>query len=197
MRAFMPFGFLRKAHPASSRGLKNRRRKGLLRTLRYVRARALRMGGSPHAVAAGLSIGLMSAWTPFFGFHIAIALGLAFLLRASLIAATLGTAFSNPLTIPFILPITWQIGHQMLGREPSAATSTADLLHLLEGFHVRELWRPVFEPLAIGALPPAILTGLCCYIATFVGIRRYRAARRANFTARRDAAPAVDKNTPL
>lgn len=160
-----------------------------------MRVKAVRLTGSPHSVALGFAIGLMSAWTPFFGFHIAMALAAAFLLRGSLVAATLGTAFSNPLTIPFILPITWQVGHQMLGRTPDSDATAAALVRQLEGLHVAELWHPLFEPLTFGALPPAIVTGLCCYVATFVGIRRYRAARKMRLAARRPVLRPVDKDS--
>ncbi|WP_185969810.1 DUF2062 domain-containing protein [Rhizobium straminoryzae] len=166
-----------------------------MRSLRYMRARAVRLTGSPHAVAIGFAVGVMSAWTPFFGFHIAIALAAAFLLRGSLVAATLGTAFSNPLTIPLILPLTWQIGHRMLDRAPDSGATAAALVRQLEGLHVTELWHPLFEPLTLGALPPAIVSGLCCYLATFVGIRKYRAARAVRFAARRAAARPVDKGS--
>ena len=155
----------------------------------------MRLTGSPHAVAIGFAVGVMSAWTPFFGFHIAIALAAAFLLRGSLVAATLGTAFSNPLTIPLILPLTWQIGHRMLDRAPDSGATAAALVRQLEVLHVTELWHPLFEPLTLGALPPAIVSGLCCYLATFVGIRKYRAARAARLAARRAAARPVDKGS--
>ena len=44
-------------------------RRSFSRSLRYGGKRILRITASPHAVAAGLAVGVFSAFTPFFGFQ--------------------------------------------------------------------------------------------------------------------------------
>ena len=71
-------------------------RKGVTRNVRYYGLRAARISASPYAVAAGIADGVMIGWTPFLGFHIPLAIALAFLLRGSLVAAALGTLPAAP-----------------------------------------------------------------------------------------------------
>ncbi len=77
-------------------------RRSFSRSLRYGGKRILRITASPHAVAAGLAVGVFSAFTPFFGFHLIIAIVLAYVLAGNIAAAALGTTLANPLTLPFI-----------------------------------------------------------------------------------------------
>ncbi len=154
------------------------------RIFRYAKIRTVRVAGSPHAVAAGLTAGFVVAWTPFPGVHLLMGLALAWLVRGSLVAAAIGTTFSNPLTIPFILPLTWEVGHVILGRDASGPAPITEVLRSLESFHVLELWKPVLQPMLLGSLPLMIVTGPCCYLIAFLAVRRYRAARRERLALR-------------
>ncbi|MFB9951260.1 DUF2062 domain-containing protein [Rhizobium puerariae] len=158
-------------------------RKGFRRVLGYYRLKVMRIGGSPHAVAAGLAVGVISAWTPFLGLHILLAIPVAYLLGGSVIAAALGTTFANPLTCPFIWPLTWKIGEMILGN----STTGHDRLDLGALFHhldVSQLWRPILEPMLIGSIPPGLLCGLFFYAVTYWGVRSFRRTRLQRLTAR-------------
>src|SRR5690606_26323749 len=71
-------------------------RRSFSRSFRYYGKRIMRITASPHAIAAGLAIGVFAAFTPFFGFHFIIAVILAYLLAGNIGAAALGTAVANP-----------------------------------------------------------------------------------------------------
>lgn len=159
-------------------------RKGWSRNFRYYGLRAARISASPHSVAAGIAAGVMAGWMPFLGFHVFIAMGLAFLLRGNLVAAALGTLTSNPLTFPLIWSLSWQIGHAMLGNAGQAAGGQLDLAALVKTLHFSQLWEPVVKPMAVGALPPALCCGLVVYAATYMGVKGFRARRRARIEAR-------------
>ncbi len=60
-------------------------RKGLTRPARYLAKRILRLSASPHAVAAGVAAGTFSAFTPLLGFHVILALALAYLFAGNLL----------------------------------------------------------------------------------------------------------------
>jgi uncharacterized protein (DUF2062 family) len=157
--------------------------KGIRRRLDYFRLRVMRIGGSPHAVAAGLAIGVVSAWTPFLGLHIAFAIPLAYLLGGSMVAAALGTTFANPITCPIIWPLTWKIGEVMMGQS-AAGHDHLDLGALFAHLDVSQLWRPVLEPMLIGSLPPGVACGVVIYAVTYFGIRSFRNRRLHRLTAR-------------
>jgi uncharacterized protein (DUF2062 family) len=164
--------------------------KGFRRVLGYYRLRIMRIGGSPHAVAAGLAVGVVSAWTPFLGLHILFAMPIAYLLGGSMVAAALGTTFANPVTCPIIWPLSWEIGQFLLGHEVVGGKSI-DLAALFSRLDISQLWRPVLEPMLIGSLPPGIVSGILVYALTYFAIRSFRNRRLQRLTARAGALKSV------
>ncbi|MDR6815173.1 uncharacterized protein (DUF2062 family) [Neorhizobium sp. 2083] len=164
--------------------------KDFRRVFDYYRLKVMRIGGSPHAVAAGLAIGVVSAWTPFLGLHILFAIPLAYLFGGSMIAAALGTTFANPITCPIIWPLTWKIGETMLGNE-AIGHDSLDLGRLVHHLDFSQLWRPILEPMLIGSLPPGIVCGLIFYAVTYLGVRSFRNRRLERLTARAGALKSV------
>jgi uncharacterized protein (DUF2062 family) len=78
-------------------------------------ARLKDLPGDPHYVAKGMAIGVFVSITPTIPFHTVIALSLAFIFRASKIAAAIGVWFSNPLTIPIFYFASYQTGSLLFG----------------------------------------------------------------------------------
>lgn len=157
--------------------------KGFRRIPSYYKLKVMRIGGSPHAVAAGLAIGVVSAWTPFLGLHILFAIPLAYLLGGSMVAAALGTTFANPITCPIIWPLSWKLGEAMLGNDVSGHDHL-DLGALFAHLDLSQLWRPILEPMLIGSLPPGIACGLIFYAVTYYSIRTFRNRRMQRLTVR-------------
>lgn len=153
-------------------------RKGFVRPFRYVAMRILRLNATPHAIAAGVAAGVVSSWTPFMGFHFVLSFALAYMVAGNMIAAALGTAFGNPLTFPFLWGTSWKIGNYMLGSAAALGDGGVNLHHLFHTLTVKELWRPVIEPMLIGAVPPALVSGLATYAAIYVAARTFQARRR-------------------
>jgi uncharacterized protein (DUF2062 family) len=165
-------------------------RKGFRRVLNYYRLRVMRIGGSPHAVAAGLAIGVVSAWTPFLGLHILFAIPIAYLFGGSMVAAALGTTFANPITCPIIWPLTWKLGEAMLGQDASGHDHL-DLGALFAHLDVSQLWRPILEPMLIGSLPPGVVCGVFIYAIAYFAIRGFRNRRLQRLTERAGAIKSV------
>lgn len=147
---------------------------GFRRSLRYLKLRLVRLSASPYSVAAGVAVGVAVAWTPFLGVHIIIAMAIGFVLRANLVAAALGTTFANPLTFPLIWASTWELGHLILGRTDQSLSSNVDFVALFSHMNFLKLWRPVLEPMTIGALIPAGLSAVIAYITVYAIIRSFR-----------------------
>lgn len=159
-------------------------RKGFSRPFQYFRMRIVRLAASPHAVAAGFAAGIASSWTPFIGFHFLVSFALAYAVAGNMVAAALGTAFGNPLTFPFIWAATWEIGTLILGGGDAGFGHHLDLHHLFNSFDLSQLWRPVIEPMLVGAVPPALITGLAVYGLTFHAVRGFQTRRRARLSQR-------------
>jgi len=153
-------------------------RKGFARPFRYFGMRILRLNATPHAIAAGVAAGVVASWTPFMGFHFIMSFALAYLIAGNMIAAALGTAFGNPLTFPFLWGASWKIGNYMLGTAGTAGEGGINLHHLYQTLSFRDLWRPVLEPMLIGSVPPALLSGLIVYGLTYFATRGFQKRRR-------------------
>ncbi len=77
--------------------------------------RIKKIKGDPNFIAGGMAIGIFVGITPTFPFHTAIAIALAYILRASKAAAAIGVWIGNPLTIPFIYLGSYKTGALILG----------------------------------------------------------------------------------
>jgi hypothetical protein len=71
-------------------------------------------GLTPHEIALGVAIGIFVAFIPLFGTHTVTAIALASLLRVNTLIVLLGTQISNPLTFPFQLFISAEVGSLIL-----------------------------------------------------------------------------------
>ncbi|WP_184327179.1 DUF2062 domain-containing protein [Rhizobium sp. BK529] len=160
-------------------------RKGFLRPARYIMMRVLRLSASPHAVAVGFAAGVFVSWTPFIGVHFIMAFVIAYFLSGNMVAAALGcAAFGNPLTYPFIWGITWEVGHLLLSRQAQTGGQAIDLAELFHKLHFTELWKPVLEPMLIGAIPPGAISSVALYALTFYTVKGFQTRRRARLMER-------------
>lgn len=152
------------------------------RSARYVQKRVMRLAGSPHAIALGVAIGVFSAFTPLLGLHILIALAIALPLGANLIAAALGTAFANPLTIPFIWASSYKLGRMLIGG--AHFRGGGDLPHNFAERSLYAIW-PVIKPMLVGAVPLGLVTAAIFYVLVFFATRGFQAMRRERLAIRR------------
>jgi hypothetical protein len=65
---------------------------------------------SPRQIALGMAIGVFLACSPFIGIHTVAAVALAFVLRASRLAALIGTLINNPFTMAFFYFFEFELG---------------------------------------------------------------------------------------
>lgn len=72
------------------------------RTATYMTLRVNRIDDSARNIALGIALGAAISFSPFVGTHIIQGIILAWVLRANVLGAVLGTVFGNPWTFPFI-----------------------------------------------------------------------------------------------
>jgi uncharacterized protein (DUF2062 family) len=153
------------------------------RSVQYFQKRVMRLAGSPHTVALGFAVGIAVAFTPFFGFHIIIALPIAWLLGGSLVAAALGTALANPLTIPFIWAGTYRLGRVFVGG-PTRFAHGGDVPQNLAEKSLHAIW-PVIKPMLAGSIPLGLIAGVIAYFMVLGATRGFRAMRAERLAERR------------
>jgi len=147
---------------------------GFVRSTRYLAHRIGRMPGTPGSIALGFACGAAVACTPFVGFHLGIALVLAWIIRGSPLAAAIATQIvGNPWTIPFILLGIYRLGAKMMGE--------ASLHRLPAEVHVSYIFHhpgQVMLPMMLGSLPVALAVGLICFFPARFLVSRYHRQRK-------------------
>ncbi|MEQ9226859.1 MAG: DUF2062 domain-containing protein [Parvibaculum sp.] len=156
-------------------------RSGWKRTLQYGWRRVWRLSGTPHAIALGVAAGAFSSCTPFLGFHILLAMLVAWVLRGNLIASALGTFIGNPLTFPAIWFAVYEVGSYMMGTPAPADPNIAETLQRTPAFDVI---LPMLVPLTLGSIPVGIVLGCVSYVVARSGVEAYQVQRRKLLTER-------------
>lgn len=165
---------------------------GWSRAAKYVWHRLARLKDSSHGIAAGVASGVAVSFTPFIGFHLIGAMGIALATRGNLIAAWAGTLIGNPWTFPLIWVIIYRLGSWILGVEPAgeAERLSLDLLINRPG----SVLGPLLLPMAIGGLPLALASWFITYWPVRRAIDRFQERRRRKLARRRDSSGAdIDK----
>lgn len=144
----------------------------------------LRSPGGPERVARGIGAGAFAAMMPAFGLHIALAAGLAFLLRGSMTAAgATCLLLGNPLTHALLIPAEYEIGRTVLRHEMHHhASPGASFSHWLS------LGLPALEELLLGGVVIGIPVGGAAWLLSRQVLLRRAAAGRATGGARGDVA---------
>jgi hypothetical protein len=141
--------------------------------------RLMRLPGTSHSIAAGFACGVALSFTPFVGFHFALAALLAWIIGGNVIASAIGTIVGNPWTFPFIWLAIYRLGSRILGWEPAEA--------LAGGFtfaHIVDHPFAVLLPMTVGGIPLSAMAWIVSYwptrrfVAKYKEMRRHRQARR-------------------
>ena len=134
--------------------------------------RFLKMRGNPKEIALGFALGLFVGFTPYMGFHIAIAIFLAAIFKWNKIAAALGVWISNPLTAPIVYSLTYYVGSKMCvytgNFNQAEELSISGMLKILHKAP-EVLWILTLGGVVIG-LPLAVLG----YYVSYSAITKYR-----------------------
>ncbi len=154
---------------------------GWRRATLYIWRRIWRLTGTPHAVAIGVAAGAFISFTPFLGFHIMLAVLIAWIFRGNLLAAAFGTIVGNPISYPPIWFATYDVGHRILG---TSAAANVDLTELLMGQRAFDMILPVLVPMAVGALPLGLAAAVVTYFFVKAAVAAYQLRRREQLEAR-------------
>jgi len=133
----------------------------------WVRMRQLE--GNPHYLAMGMAVGIFISSMPIIPFQTVVAIALAFLVRGSKSAAVLGTWLSNPLTIPLVYYIDYQLGCALLGHQATLENVAFESFSELMELGLEVTWAMIVGSLVIGGV-----LGLIAYIATFHAFKTIR-----------------------
>lgn len=158
-------------------------RRSFSRSLQYFSKRILRLNATPHAVAAGVGAGIFASFFPL-GFHFVIATVACWLIAGNVVAALLAAAVGgNPLTAPVLWGVSWETGKLILHRH-LPAHGMPNLGAMMEHLSFHTLWKPILEPMAVGAVPLGIAFGVVFYGLARWGMNVFRKQRRRRIEER-------------
>ncbi|UCE53805.1 MAG: DUF2062 domain-containing protein [Desulfobacterales bacterium] len=135
--------------------------------------RIMQLHGDPHYVAMGMAIGFFVAVTPTIPFHTFIAVGLAFILKASKAAAAIGVWFANPLTIPIFYLASYKTGVMLLGWSIAVDVSSEPVSDPMK------LGLDVIFATIVGGIIIGIVPGIAAYVITRKIISKLRVRQKS------------------
>lgn len=146
----------------------------LKRFSRYWYLRLVRIQATPHNIAIGLAAGVFIGLLPVLPFQTVLAVGLAFIVRGSKIAAALGTWVSNPLNwVPLYL-LFYHLGKALSPFDvPNFDPSQLEMAQMLAAG-----WK-FFAVMMVGGLIIATPAAIISYFLAFKGVSVYRTKKRA------------------
>lgn len=176
---------------------------GWTRAFHYVKHRVRRLPDPPHRIARGIFAGVMTSFTPLFGFHFVTAALIAKMMQGNIGASIMATFFGNPITFPFIAVSSLQLGHWVLGtkydeasehslmrsfggawsdlKDNIGAVFTGETAHWerLAGFY-----DTVFLPYLVGGLILGPVAAIICYYLSVPVISAYKNRRKGRLKAK-------------
>lgn len=171
--------------------VKSRSKRGFLhKWWLWTKYKFLRLNGTPHSIAVGLSWGTAVSFLPILGVHIALACFLSWRMRGNLIAAVLGTLAGNPWTTPLMFWFDYKFGYWLLEISGHAlqAGSASDLVGDPTALLTKALH--IYLPMLIGGVLTMVLGyplfyRLCLPLAKW--LKQYQIVRRERGHQRRKA----------
>lgn len=176
---------------------------GWTRAFHYVKHRVRRLPDPPHRIARGVFAGVMTSFTPLFGFHFLTAALIAKTMQGNIVASIMATFFGNPITFPFIAVSSMQLGHWILGTKYNEASehslmrsfggAWSDLRHNIgamftdETAHwgrLTEFYDTVFLPYLVGGLILGPIAAIICYYLSVPVIAAYKNRRKGRLKAK-------------
>src|SRR4030042_5972171 len=109
-------------------------------------------GLSTNEIAFGIALGNFVGFIPVMGTHTLVAIGLAYILRLNTLIVILGTQISNPISYPFQLFITAEIGSLILHGSFLDVKFSKDIHYYLD--HL--VWPLVLGSIVLGTVVSAL-----------------------------------------
>jgi uncharacterized protein (DUF2062 family) len=118
----------------------------------------LTLDSHPGHISAGLAVGVLISFTPFYGFHLLMAIAAAFIFRLNKLTCITGTWINNPLTVVPVTAVSYKLGRLLLGLPPEQICIKGLDWHFVKG-HAASL---ILGSSVLGFIA-AILSYFVCY----------------------------------
>ena len=145
--------------------------------LRNSYVKIVRQSGTAESVARGAAIGIFISFIVPIGLQIPVAIGIAFLFKASKMTAFIFTFITNPYTVPFIYPILCYIGSFVIGEPLSIKVISNMLNDFYSDISFTEfliLSKGILIPLTVGGAIVGAILAIAGYYAVYKAVLGHR-----------------------
>lgn len=147
----------------------------IARSSRYAYLRVVRIKAPAESIAMGLALGVFAGALPFLSLQMVIAASLALVLRGNVIAAALGTWWTNPFNWAIVFPLLYMLGKVFVPWDvPPLSISELAHLPLLE--LLQQSWRWLLIT-SLGGVIAGVPMAIVSYFAALRGVRLYHDGR--------------------
>lgn len=156
---------------------------GWRRMITYTKHRLLRISDTTRNIALGLAIGLGVSFTPLLGTHFIQAAALAYVMRANIVTAMIGTWVGNPYTFPFFWWAGFSFGsflYSFFGLEGAESIPEVITFSVI----YQDFWS-LFMPWMLGGYTLFILSVPPAYFMYFKMVERAKKVREKSAQAKR------------
>jgi uncharacterized protein (DUF2062 family) len=130
---------------------------------KYYLDKLLQLKDRPDEAARGLAIGVFIGFLPIIGFQVIVAVTISLFVRASKVAAAVGTHVTNPWTTLPILVLDYYVGCLVLGRHACLPNLNLSSFHSLLA-----CGKEILVPMFVGG----VLLGTLCSVLSYFGMKR-------------------------
>jgi uncharacterized protein (DUF2062 family) len=158
----------------------------IARWSRYTYLRIVRIKAPAESIALGLALGVFAGALPFLSLQMVIAVALALLLRGNVIAAALGTWWTNPFNWAIVFPLFYLLGKVFVPVDVTAL-SIGEFIHLPLLELLQRSWRWLLIT-TLGGVIAGVPLSIVAYVVTLRAVRLFhdRRARRKLERQRRE-----------
>ena len=169
---------------------------------RDIARKILHTNDTPERTALAFAVGVGVGLSPLLGFHVLLALGLAFAFRLNRLAVLTGTLINNYFTMGPLIVAGASLGCLLTGAEPPDFSPPTTHIFLSPsaffaffGELFRDLW-PLLGPFMLGSTVIAAVGGPAAYFLGLPIVRRLRARHEAHLAARAAAERQAAEQAP-
>ncbi|MGE4497083.1 MAG: DUF2062 domain-containing protein [Deferribacterales bacterium] len=125
---------------------------------------------SPQIIAVSSAVGVMIGFSPYVGFHTALAIGISFIFSLPMYPLLLGAYITNPLTIVFIYALCYKFGRWVLRDSTPIDVDWANITIT----QIAEAARSVLLPFFVGTHLIGLIFGVITYFVIYYVAVKYR-----------------------
>lgn len=142
----------------------------MLKKIRYKLKKILLLDYPPKKIAMACAVGVLIGFSPYVGFHTALAIGASFVFALPLYPLVLGAYITNPFTLVPIYTLCYKFGELITGEHAITPPSFSDMTMK----SMLSTAKTFFVPFFVGTHVLGLILAVITYILAYRLIIKYK-----------------------